>query len=202
MPCYDITFLTKESVHLTYRLVRLTDIFCFNDMYQAHCLSSWSYNFRPAFLRIRRELNFLRPDSVLALTATASPPVQRDICTFLRMDSRTDVRAMSSRRENLCYRATEILHSEDRYEAILKLLRGDKGGIGGVLSTSNKEGDMRGHSSSFGLSKPRSVPKEASAKQSTIVYVWRRDEATSLADYLQGSGVSAGSYHAGMTRVS
>jgi superfamily II DNA helicase RecQ len=43
---------------------------------EAHCLSSWSYNFRPSFLRIRREIANIAPRSVLALTATASPQVQ------------------------------------------------------------------------------------------------------------------------------
>lgn len=43
---------------------------------EAHCLSQWSYNFRPAFLRIRREIQFIQPASVLALTATATPRIQ------------------------------------------------------------------------------------------------------------------------------
>lgn len=43
---------------------------------EAHCLSQWSYNFRPAFLRIRREVQFIQPASVLALTATATPRIQ------------------------------------------------------------------------------------------------------------------------------
>lgn len=43
---------------------------------EAHCLSQWSYNFRPAFLRIRREVQFIQPAAVLALTATATPRIQ------------------------------------------------------------------------------------------------------------------------------
>jgi superfamily II DNA helicase RecQ len=43
---------------------------------EAHCLSQWSYNFRPAFLRIRREIQFIQPAAVLALTATATPRIQ------------------------------------------------------------------------------------------------------------------------------
>ena len=46
---------------------------------EAHCLSQWSYNFRPAFLRIRRELQLIQPACVLALTATAPPKIQREI---------------------------------------------------------------------------------------------------------------------------
>jgi superfamily II DNA helicase RecQ len=47
---------------------------------EAHCLSQWSYNFRPAFLRIRREIQFIQPAAVLALTATATPRIQVRTC--------------------------------------------------------------------------------------------------------------------------
>jgi superfamily II DNA helicase RecQ len=47
---------------------------------EAHCLSQWSYNFRPAFLRIRREIQFIQPAAVLALTATATPRIQVNSC--------------------------------------------------------------------------------------------------------------------------
>lgn len=50
---------------------------------EAHCLSQWSYNFRPAFLRIRREIEFIRPAAVLALTATATPRIQVPQLVFL-----------------------------------------------------------------------------------------------------------------------
>lgn len=49
---------------------------------EAHCLSQWSYNFRPAFLRIRREVQFIQPAAVLALTATATPRIQVPILLF------------------------------------------------------------------------------------------------------------------------
>lgn len=47
---------------------------------EAHCISEWGHSFRPEYLRlahVARELN-IRP--VLALTATATPAVARDIC--------------------------------------------------------------------------------------------------------------------------
>jgi ATP-dependent DNA helicase Q4 len=50
---------------------------------EAHCLSQWSFNFRPSFLRIKREIAHISPRAVLALTATASAEVQRDIMSHL-----------------------------------------------------------------------------------------------------------------------
>jgi ATP-dependent DNA helicase Q4 len=54
---------------------------------EAHCLSQWSFNFRPSFLRIRREIMFIRPRAVIALTATATPDVQRDIAYHLSISN-------------------------------------------------------------------------------------------------------------------
>jgi superfamily II DNA helicase RecQ len=50
---------------------------------EAHCLSQWSFNFRPTFLRIKKELEVIRPLAVLALTATAPRHVQHDIMEHL-----------------------------------------------------------------------------------------------------------------------
>ena len=50
---------------------------------EAHCLSQWSFNFRPSFLRIKKELEFIQPEAVLALTATAPQHVQREIMDHL-----------------------------------------------------------------------------------------------------------------------
>ena len=46
---------------------------------EAHCISEWGHNFRPDYLKIARLARQLRVERVLALTATATPPVARDI---------------------------------------------------------------------------------------------------------------------------
>lgn len=51
---------------------------------EAHCISQWGYDFRPPYLRIA-ELRKELPDvAVLALTASATPEVQEDICDKLK----------------------------------------------------------------------------------------------------------------------
>ena len=152
---------------------------------EAHCLSSWSYNFRPAFLRIRREITqSLLPQAILALTATAAPSVQRDICRVLHLNPEKDVHVVPSQRKNLNYYTHIIEHEEKRYQTILDLLQ--------VIQ-------CRGQYSSRDL-KTKSIRDDDGGKKidCTIVYVWRRDEAVSLSTFLKGSGISAGCYHAGM----
>ena len=46
---------------------------------EAHCISHWGHDFRPDYRMIGERLPLLRPTPVIALTATATPTVQRDI---------------------------------------------------------------------------------------------------------------------------
>ena len=50
---------------------------------EAHCISHWGHDFRPEYRRLGERLPMLRPAPVLALTATATPLVQDDICAQL-----------------------------------------------------------------------------------------------------------------------
>jgi len=53
---------------------------------EAHCISEWGHDFRPDYLRIGELVDALGSPTVLALTATASPPVREEIVERLRMD--------------------------------------------------------------------------------------------------------------------
>lgn len=83
---------------------------------EAHCISQWGYDFRPAYLNITR-LRKVKPEvPVLALTATATPVVAEDICTRLDM-IRPALFKMSFRRDNINYivrpcqtKIQEVLH--------------------------------------------------------------------------------------------
>jgi ATP-dependent DNA helicase RecQ len=60
---------------------------------EAHCISEWGHDFRPAYLRVGAERKALGIKHVLALTATATPRVQRDIAGRLKMKDPTIVLA-------------------------------------------------------------------------------------------------------------
>ena len=50
---------------------------------EAHCISAWGHDFRPDYRTLGEHLPALRPAPIIALTATATPTVQRDIVTQL-----------------------------------------------------------------------------------------------------------------------
>ncbi len=50
---------------------------------EAHCISAWGHDFRPDYRTLGEHLPALRPAPIVALTATATPTVQRDIVTQL-----------------------------------------------------------------------------------------------------------------------
>src|SRR5438128_185603 len=50
---------------------------------EAHCISQWGYDFRPPYLRIATIRQEFPSVPVLALTASATPVVQEDICQKL-----------------------------------------------------------------------------------------------------------------------
>jgi len=52
---------------------------------EAHCISSWGHDFRPEYLRLGDLIDGLGHPTVLALTATAAPPVRREIVQQLRL---------------------------------------------------------------------------------------------------------------------
>ena len=89
---------------------------------ESHCISQWGYDFRPAYLKIA-EVRHLLPDvPILALTATATPEVVKDIQQRLEF-RKENVFRMSFERTNLAYvvrqtenKASELLHILQRME--------------------------------------------------------------------------------------
>lgn len=91
---------------------------------EAHCISQWSHNFRPAFLRLGRNIeSLLQPRALLAMTATADPDVMSDICARLGIPPAEGVLLQPWRRHNLRLRV-ELLDGDTQLkrQRILDLL--------------------------------------------------------------------------------
>lgn len=69
---------------------------------EAHCISQWGYDFRPSYLQIAEIRTLLPQAPVLALTATATPEVVKDIQKQLGFQEENVV-SMSFERKNLTY---------------------------------------------------------------------------------------------------
>ena len=83
---------------------------------ESHCISHWGYDFRPAYLKIADIRDLLPGVAVLALTATATPEVVKDIQSRLKFKEENVFR-MSFERKNLAYivrkvdnKTAELLH--------------------------------------------------------------------------------------------
>lgn len=86
---------------------------------EAHCISQWGYDFRPAYQNLPVLREWLPGIPVLAVTATATPEVKTDILEKLEMkDPR--VFAQSFRRDNLSFR---VYQTDNAAGKILELVR-------------------------------------------------------------------------------
>ncbi len=81
--------------------LRMMDV-CMITVDEAHCISQWGYDFRPAYLRIAEVREYFPGVVVLALTATATPAVVKDIQQQLRFEV-PHVLSKSFRRDNISY---------------------------------------------------------------------------------------------------
>jgi ATP-dependent DNA helicase RecQ len=93
---------------------------------EAHCISQWGHDFRPAYLQLAAALALLGRPQVLALTATATEDVIADIRKQL---DRPAMRVVNTGiyRPNLQYRVRQVTNPADKDAALLELVRGTPG---------------------------------------------------------------------------
>ena len=111
---------------------------------EAHCVSQWGHDFRPDYLRVGDAVERLGHPRVLALTATASPPVRAEIVDRLRMRE-PKIFVQGFDRPNIYLRVDHLETEAQKRAAVLHRVRwADKPGIVYVATRQATEDIMRG----------------------------------------------------------
>lgn len=90
---------------------------------EAHCVSKWGYDFRPSYLKIQEFREYIPSVPAIALTATATNLVRKDITEKLGM-KKPSVFVQSFARKNLSYSVFEVENKEAKLLNIVKSVGG------------------------------------------------------------------------------
>ena len=106
---------------------------------EAHCISQWGHDFRPAYLALGRAIKALKSPPVLALTATAPDAVIDDIRAQLDLADLEVVRT-GVYRPNLNYEVVHVDDDAQKQQRLVALLR-EMDGIGIVYTSTVKDAE-------------------------------------------------------------
>ncbi len=101
---------------------------------ESHCISQWGYDFRPAYLKIADIRKMLPDVPILALTATATPEVVKDIQLKLGFRENSQTFRMSFERKNLAY---IVRSTEDKPKELIHILKSVNGSA--IVYTRNRK---------------------------------------------------------------
>ena len=92
---------------------------------EAHCVSEWGQDFRPSYLRLPSVRSRIGDPQTIALTATATPRVRRDVARLLELRSPTII-VGGFDRPNLTFRVQTVDSDPARHQAMVRQLRAVK----------------------------------------------------------------------------
>jgi ATP-dependent DNA helicase RecQ len=93
---------------------------------EAHCISEWGHDFRPAYLSLGAAVKTLGAPPVLALTATATPEVIADIEKQLDL-GKLQVVKTGIYRPNLYFEVQRVTNEREKHEQLIRMLNEHEG---------------------------------------------------------------------------
>lgn len=106
---------------------------------EAHCISQWGHDFRPSYLHIQRMIDRLpQKPQVMALTATATPMVRKDITQTLHINEENTIMT-GFERENLSF---HVIKGQDRYAYLKNYVKKNTEEAGIIYAATRKTVDQ------------------------------------------------------------
>jgi len=105
---------------------------------EAHCVSQWGHDFRPDYFRLADAARYLRAHAIVALTATATPQVARDIVARLRLEDPVTV-TTGFDRPNLSFAVVPCRTKADKQRRIAAALA-EPGALPAIVYAGTRNG--------------------------------------------------------------
>lgn len=119
---FQLIFVTPERLRKTEFLeVILMRKICLLAVDEAHCVSQWGHDFRPDYTKIGEFRLKIGLPPVLALTATATPSVQQDICSQLMIDP-NQILNKGLIRSNLSIFVHDVFGFDEKMKKLISIL--------------------------------------------------------------------------------
>lgn len=164
---------------------------------EAHCISQWGYDFRPSYLKIAALREELPEVPVLAVTASATEAVQKDICEKLgpSIPQGGSARAQPPRKQEA---------NKETFSSQSGALRHSQSPLGGWGGFTIFRQSFERKNLSYSVFEVDAKPTKLAeiftkVPGSGIVYCKSRKRTTEVASLLQMHGLSAQFYHAGLS---
>jgi len=169
---------------------------------EAHCISEWGYDFRPAYLMLDKAIRACKRPPVLALTATVTPQVRADIQSNLGLqDPRVIIHGFD--RSNLFFNVLSASTDREKDWQLLRLFgkapsgRADGMG-GGYMNSSSTHRELPDGADAELARKAEYL--DGLLEGSGLVYVATTSEAKRVSELLNEVGIKAAYYHGQMRK--